>query len=601
MCDMMPADKPLYPQRERIGNLLVTPIWDMRRGDHDDDRMSSYGGGLRSVAVSAAVEFNFLKALIVFLLLIVAPALLLGLAFSLAVTYGRLLLHAIEMSGRIPVPGLTLLALLIGFVVWAGRPLLRIGIENHRQLHYNLVFPAFIVLREVLRSVAERLHGRSITPRQLNRGRLLGAVAAALIFAGAGVALAWTMWSSFGWKVLDARHIHPWPLARASFINAAIVIGISTGIESLFWLVQEFRLRGPTVDWTPQPAGLESPTVRIAHLSDLHIVGERYGYRMEAGTHGAQGNECIARALRQVVALQDQAPLSRLLVTGDVTDAGTRAEWTEFLDLLRGCPELREQLLFVPGNHDVNVIDRTNPGRLDLPWSSSQALRKLRAILALDLVQGNRARVVDPASGMLGPYLRNYLREGKRAELLRSLAERGSVRGRRELAKVWDAIFPLVEPASERHGCGVILLDSNARTHLSLTNAVGFVSSPQMRGLKSVLKNHPRSPWIIMLHHQVVEYPVASISLRDRIGLVLVNAAEVLTAIGPYASNVIVVHGHRHHDWIGICGKVVLCSAPSVSLGSQSGTEDKGFYVHDISVDPNGTIRLIRSERVRVA
>jgi Calcineurin-like phosphoesterase len=598
---MTPADEPLpLAPREPAGDLLVTPIWDLRRGDHDDDRMSPYGGGMRSVVLSAAFEFNFLKALIVFLTLIVGPALLLGLALSLAVTYGRLVLHAMEMAERSPAVGLALLGLLIGFALWAGRPLLRVGFDNFRQLHYTLVFPIFVALRELLRTIAERLHGRSITPQQLNRGRRIGAVAAALVFAAAGGALAWATWSS-GFKVLDAGHIQPWALVKAALINAAMVVGVSTAIDSLYWLRQELMLSGPVLDWTPRPASRELPMVRIAHVSDLHLVGERYGYRMEAGTRGPRGNGCVTQALRKLVELQKESPLDRVLVTGDITDAGTRAEWAEFIDLLRDFPGLRERLSFVPGNHDVNVVDRTNAGRLDLPWSSSQSLRKLRTILALDQVQGGRARVVDRASGSLGPSLRDYLREGGRANLLRSLAERGSVRGRWELEKVWDAIFPLVEPPEGNRRYGVILLDSNARTHFSLTNAIGFVSPPQLRALKSILKNCPLCPWIIVLHHQVVEYPVALISLVDRIGLALVNASDVLAGIGPYASNLIVLHGHRHRDWIGTSGNVVLCSAPSAALGSQSGMEDRGFCVHNFSCGADGSIRLMRTERIHVA
>ena len=49
----------------------------------------------------------------------------------------------------------------------------------------------------------------------------------------------------------------------------------------------------------------------------------------------------------------------------DVTDAGTRAEWTEFIDILQTYPALRERFSFVPGNHDISIVDRTNPARLD--------------------------------------------------------------------------------------------------------------------------------------------------------------------------------------------------------------------------------------------
>jgi 3',5'-cyclic AMP phosphodiesterase CpdA len=287
-------------------------------------------------------------------------------------------------------------------------------------------------------------------------------------------------------------------------------------------------------------------------------------------------------------------------VTGDVTDAGTRSEWAAFLDLLRNYPELRSRLSFVPGNHDVNIVDRTNPGRLDLPWSAGQPLRMLRVVLALDALQGDRAHVVDRASGALGPLLKDYLREGRRAGLLRSLAERGALRGRREMAKIWDAIFPLVEPPGD-HEYGVILLNSNARSNFSLSNAIGVVSRPQLKALKSVLNNSPHA-WMILLHHHLVEYPVPSISLPDRIGLALVNAPDVLAAIAPHASRVIVLHGHRHWDWIGACGKVVLCSAPSVTLGSHEKETSRGsFHINEFVFGADGGITLTSTHRVKVA
>ena len=271
------------------------------------------------------------------------------------------------------------------------------------------------------------------------------------------------------------------------------------------------------------------------------------------------------------------------MVTGDITDAGTRAEWAEFLDLLRGCPELRARLSFVPGNHDLNIIDRTNPGRLDLPWNAGQSLRNLRTLLALDAIQGDRTHVVDHASGALGPSLRDYLQEGKRAALLRALAQRGTLRGRWEVAKVWDAVFPLVERPQANNGYGVILLNSNARTHFSLTNAIGVVSPSQLRALELVLRNNPHQAWIILLHHHVVEYPVPSVSLRDRIGLALVNAPAVLATIAPHASRIVVLHGHRHRDWIGAWGDVVLCSAPSAALGADRADKYRGsFHIHDL-------------------
>lgn len=577
-------------------------IWDLRRGDDDDNRTSPHGGGLRRILLSTALEFNYVKAAIGFLVLIVGPSLLIGIVPSVAVTYGRLKFGAAASSAYSPALAVIVLAVLLAAALWIGRPLLLKALENFWHLHYTLVFPAFVALREILRTAAERFSGPTATAEQLDRRRRLGTVFGALLFAGAGLTLAIIVDLSIGLQLIDVERVRKWAVVRAALGNAAVLLGLSTAAESLYWVWREFRFRAPVLDWVPGPSESATSVDRIAHLSDLHFVGERYGCRMESGTHGPRGNRCIRRALRKLAAIHESSSLDRVLVTGDVTDAGTRAEWAEFLDLIRSFPVLRDRLSFVPGNHDVNIVDRHNTGRFDLPWSAGQALRKLRVVLALDALQGNRAYVIDRKSGALGPSLRDYLREAGRVELLRALAEHGTLRGRREMSRVWDAIFPLVEPAPVENGYGVILLNSNARSHFSLTNAIGVVNPAQLKALRSILRSSPRSSWIILLHHQVVEYPVASISLTDRIGLALVNASDVLAAIAPHASRCLILHGHRHRDWIGTCRNVVLCSAPSVTMGSQGeGKYHGSFHVHEFALGVDGGIRLHTTERVKVS
>jgi hypothetical protein len=113
----------------------------------------------------------------------------------------------------------------------------------------------------------------------------------------------------------------------------------------------------------------------------------------------------------------------------------------------------------------------------------------------------------------------------------------------------------------------------------------------------------PCRGWLILLHHHLVEYPIPSLGLKERIGVALVNAPDVLKVIASGRSPVLVFHGHRHRDWIGTRGNVVICSAPSVLFGSKSTPEVSAgsFHVHDFVVNAGGGVSLLSCERVTVA
>jgi hypothetical protein len=231
--------------------MTILRIWDLRRGDADDNRTSPHGRGLRSIVLSTALEFNPLKASIGFLALIIGPALLVGIAPSIVVTYGRLSFHKLTLAGSYPIVALVSLAVLVGAALWIGRPLLALAVDYFWHLHYTLVVPILVALRELLRAGAERFPGRAITSEQLNRRRRLGTVLAALLLAAGGLALALTVEVSIGLQLVDVEHVRPWTVARAALGNAAVILGLSTVVESLYWLWREITINGPALDWVP--------------------------------------------------------------------------------------------------------------------------------------------------------------------------------------------------------------------------------------------------------------------------------------------------------------------------------------------------------------
>ncbi len=580
------------------------PLWDLRQGDADDNRTSPHGRGWRGLAVSTALEFNYLTAAITFTLLVLVPALLVGLAPPLAITFARRRLEMASLITTRPVIAIASLVLLIVVVIWIARPLLAIALDNFWHLHYTLVFPIFVVLRELICAGFERtFHGQTVTPERLDRTRHIGTVLATLVFAGAASFVALRVGFSTQAGLNDLRNVNAAALGAAALGNAAVVLAISTLVASLFWFWTQMTSRRPVLNWGAGGLAPPSHGLRLAHLSDLHLVGERYGYRMESGTTGPCGNGRVAQALAELETIHRRRPFDRIVVTGDITDAGTRAEWVEFLQLLEGAPDLRRRLLFVPGNHDVNIVDRTNPGRLDMPSSVAQALRKLRVILAMDAIEGDCARLVDRASGQLGPCLAEFLRTGDRPMLLRELAENGSWRSRREILRVWNDLFPLVVPPSEsQERCGFMLLDSTARRHFSLTNAIGVIGPGQLRAMRAVFRASRGTAWILLVHHHIVEYPIPSLGLDERIGVALVNAPDVLREIARHDTPVLVLHGHRHRDWIGTRGDMLVCSAPSVTLGDKGSTTEVGsFSLFDVEVTGNKRLQMSAFQRVAIA
>jgi hypothetical protein len=567
---------------------------DPRLGDVEDDAASTKSRSLLAIGGRLLAEISLAKLVLAWIMLIGLPAILLGLAPLVILGW------AATISGQIAtkLAGFWSLLILAGLVTLAwigGKPVWRAAEQSFWSLNALAVQPVYALFREGLRHIAGKL-APDLESRRRTRLYAVAAFAGGLLAGALSLWFVVLAWPASRWIGEAGDLLAPHGLIIPALANAVVIVGCYVMGAALVWAVADGTLGRPAdlMAFDDMPSGAR--TWRIAHLSDLHAVGERYGFRIESGRTGPQGNERMRRVLDGLDACHGQHPLDLILVTGDMTDAGRSAEWAEFMDAVAAHPGLAGRLLVLPGNHDVNVVDRANPARLELPTSPGKRLRRLRTLSAIETLHGSKVFCVDSGTGRLGPTLTERLAP-YRTEI-EAFADRGGIRRSLRLARIWDDVFPMILPPETEDGIGVALLNSNAEAHFSFTNALGIISALQAKDLKAVMKLYPRAGWIVALHHHLVEYPTPAKAFSERIGTALINGSWFVRQLRPFAERMVAVHGHRHTEWIGQCGGVRIVSAASPVMDPpQDGSVS--FLVHTLAIDGGG-LKLACPERVEV-
>jgi hypothetical protein len=568
---------------------------DPRNGDVEDDASAPKKRSLIAIAGSLLAEISLPKLFVAWTIMIIVPGLLLGLSPLIATAWFTA--FSSRLGALAGIGPFVILAVVVAVGWFGGRPVFRAVEKSFWSLNSLAVQPGYAISREGLRHLAEHFLMRHASDEGRARLRAATAAGAGVVccaFALAFVALAWpfTRWTGGVSDLAD-----PVRLLVPAFANTVVLIGCFLAVASLVWGIADGTMDQPRDLERFDPPPEDDRQWRVVHLSDIHVVGERYGFRIESGRAGPRGNDRLAKVLDRLDAIHAAKPLDMVLITGDITDAGRSAEWAEFLDLLALHPALAERTLILPGNHDLNIVDRANPARLDLPTSPGKRLRQIRTLSGMLAVQGKRVRVLTQARDRLGANLSEAV--VPHAADIEAFSDAGSLKLSVRLAQVWADIFPLVLPPPTRDGLGVIILNSNAETHFSFTNALGLVSTEQARGLATAMREFPAARWIVALHHHLVEYPKPAHAFSERIGTALINGSWFARQLIPAGRRLVVMHGHRHIDWIGVCGPLRIVSAPSPVM---EGTDDKAtcFYIHSLAPAPDGGLALLEPELIEI-
>lgn len=549
------------------------------------------GRSLIALGGSMLVELSWMKLFVAWLLLLVFPSLALGTAPIVAVAWAR----SITERALAPVVGIWSVIVLGVILVagwYGGRTLFRLAENGFWALNSVVIEPTYAVARETLRHLGEHLLPRAASQAQHGTMRSAAAALAGLVVCGLALTVAVFAWRHSVWvstwsDVMAMRRMIP-----AVMANSLVLVAGYVAAAALFWGIADATIPSPhdlDTPHRPPPGGRQW---RIAHLSDLHTVGERYGFRIESGRAGPRGNDRLEQVLSQLESIHARHPLDAIVVTGDLTDAGRSVEWAELLDALARHPRLAERMLVVPGNHDLNIVDGGNPARVDLPTSPKRRLRQVRTLSMASVIQGQRVHVVESGSGTVGATLAEMVHPHR--ERIGRFSDTGRPLLSRWWLDIWNQAFPMIVPPDSDDGLGFMLINSNADTHFSFTNALGMVSAEQVERIEIAARQYPRAFWVIALHHHLVEYPWRPHAFSERVGTALINSHWFVRRLRALAGRAVVMHGHRHVDWLGECAGLPIVSAPSQVMDPDLSC----FYVHTLYRDPHGRLGLLPPERV---
>lgn len=582
-------------ERGEVAAAGLEPLVDPRWGDAGDDTASPERRSLLSIAGTLLVEISLPKLLFAGIVLLLLPAVLLGIA-PLVVTawltkVSRHLLQLTEIGAALTATAL----IVLGTIGW--RPLFRLAEVNFWSLNALAVQPGYALCREALRHVAEGMLSAASTSARRARVRAASSAVAGILLCGCAILIAVLVWPASRWMGTVTDLLSPHRLIVPTIANSIVLICGYMAIATLIWGFADASMEQPAELPAFDPAPSAGCSWRIAHLSDLHVVGERYGFRIESGRGGPRGNDRLERIMTRLEAIHRAQPLDVVLISGDMTDAGLATEWAEFLDVLTRHPVLAARMVVVPGNHDLNIVDRSNPARLDHPLSVGKRLRQMRALSMIAAVQGNRACVVDSGSGQLLRTLNEALAPHRAS--VAAFMESGGLRRALRLHGIFNEQFPMILPPDTDEGLGIAILNSNGEAHFSFTNALGMISLEQERRLAAAIRAYPQARWLITLHHHLIEYPMRGVAFSERLGTALVNGSWFVRRLAPFALRTVVMHGHRHIDWVGACGGLKIVSAPSAVIGG-SDEAPTHFYIHTLATGRDEQLRLLAPERVEI-
>jgi hypothetical protein len=155
-------------------------------------------------------------------------------------------------------------------------------------------------------------------------------------------------------------------------------------------------------------------------------------------------------------------------------------------------------------------------------------------------------------------------------------------------------MFPLAVDVGDK--LSILVFDSNHESSNIVTNAFGRVSPSSLEKVAAIVADRPERDWVFALHHHVaLPKSVSARTAKGRITerfMVLENPTAFLRSLAPHPA--VILHGHRHVEYLGRIGNVDISSARSAAVGDEVGDVDPrpGFRILGLSVGSHGRCAL---------
>lgn len=348
----------------------------------------------------------------------------------------------------------------------------------------------------------------------------------------------------------------------------------------------------------------------LVHISDLHVVASEEARRCESPLVGPQGNALLRARLTRLTATMEAA--DAIVVSGDLTDTGSHSEWREFLVLTESLPaEVQNRLFLVPGNHDLNFIERDDlrvgARKSDTESFTGRRLRTCLFALVMAKTQSDRCEVAQfDGSGKVRLVPMNNVLEPQLAAIQRTVDE--IEQGKDAPPSDFDLVnlFPMVWRTTSKSGAKLAFIGTNTCGVGStiVNNAMGMFSWERLSAVVEELVREGHYP-VIVGHHHILPFfegrgdgpalvhvtteegraktPSMKQRIKGVVSLVFMVAKDGVQAYRAFRSTAAgtgftYLHGHRHvsrflTEQMTPSGTCHIAGAPSLLFGDE--------FIHD--------------------